>query len=188
MQTGPMLNPDEFWERVATMDVQLRESFAQRQCFGLDGWTGPRMIAEWALGDSTFRSVQYGQAGEPGQVMVATSEDDVEDPVQHIIGNLPSDEPFEERMNRLRTAQLPAVVERTTISVSGQRVTFDVRSVDKYLVADATVDGQHIVLRAHRIDLDDLQIVPIEDIEPYLDGRNALIRQARAEHGIIDPE
>lgn len=188
MQTGPTLNPDEFWERIETMDVQLRGSFAQRPCFGLDCWTGPRMIAEWALGDSTFRSVQYGQAGEPRQVVVATSEDDIEDPVQHIIWNLPSEEPFEERMNRLRTAQLPVVSERIEVSVSGQHVTFDVRSVDDYLVADATVDGQHIVLRTHGIGLEELNIAPIEDIEPYLEGRNALIRQARAEQGIIDPK
>ncbi|MDJ0379197.1 hypothetical protein [Cryobacterium sp. PH31-L1] len=91
-------------------------------------------------------------------------------------------------MNRLRTAQLPVLSERIEVSVSGQHVTFDVRSVDDYLVADATVDCQHIVLRTHGIGLEELKIAPIEDIEPYLEGRNALIRQARAEHGIIDPE
>ena len=61
------------------------------------------------------------------------------------------------------------------------------RSVDDYLVADAIVEGRRIVLRARGIALEGLRIARIEDIEPYLEGRNTLIRKARTEHGIIDP-
>ncbi|GAA1219606.1 hypothetical protein [Rhodoglobus aureus] len=146
------------------------------------------MIAEWALGDSTFRSVQCDRDGDSTQVVVATSDDDVEDPLQHIIGNLPSEEPFNERLGRLPTSQIPFVFERIEVPVSGQHVSFDVRSVDDYLVADATVEGWHIVLRTRGIVLEELRIARIEDIEPYLEGRNVLIRKVRTEHGIVDPE
>lgn len=188
MQAGRTLSQDEFWDWIRTMDAQLRRSFSERPCFGLDGWTGARIIAEWALGDSTFRSVQYDRDDESAEVLVATSEDDVEDPLQHVIWNLPSEEPFEERMDRLRASQIPAVSERIELPVSGRLVCFNVRSVDDYLIADATVENRRIVLRARDIRLEALHIERIDDIEPYLDGRNALIRKARAEHGVIDPE
>jgi hypothetical protein len=170
------------------MDERLRESFAERACFGLDSWRGPRMIDEWALGDSTFRSVRYSQDDGIAEVMVATSDDDGEDPLHHVIANLPSDEPFEKRMERMRTGRIPTAVGQADIAVSGQFVTFAVRSVNDYLIADATVEGRHIVIRAHDAALEELRIEPITDIQPYLDARNAMIRKARADHGIIDPE
>jgi len=170
------------------MDEQLRESFAERACFGLGGWRGSRMIDEWALSGSTFRSVRYSQDDRIAEVMVATSDDDVEDTLRQIIRNLPSDEPFEQRMERVRTSQIPAAVGRADIAVSGRLVPFAVRSVNDYLIADATVNGRHVVVRARGTGLEELRIEPIDDIQPYLDARTAMIRKTRADHGIIDPE
>jgi hypothetical protein len=187
MWAGPMLSPDEFWVRVRAMDERLRESFAERACFGLGSWRGSRMIDEWALGDSTFRSVRYDRDDGTAEVMVATS-DGGEDSLHHVVANLPSDEPFEQRMERMRTSRIPAAIGHAEIAVSRQFVQFALRSVNDYLIADATVEGLHILIRVRGVGLEELRVELIDDVQPYLDGRNAMIRKARADHGIIDPE
>lgn len=60
--------------------------------------------------------------------------------------------------------------------------------MDDYLVADAAAEGHCIVLCTRGIGLGTLRVARIDDIEPYLEGRNSLIRKARAELGIFDPE
>jgi hypothetical protein len=91
-------------------------------------------------------------------------------------------------MERMRTSRIPAAIGHAEIAVSRQFVQFALRSVNDYLIADATVEGLHILIRVRGVGLEELRVELIDDVQPYLDGRNAMIRKARADHGIIDPE
>jgi hypothetical protein len=188
MHVGRVIPPDEFWQRAAALDAQVRELVAVRPAFGLTEWSGSRMIAEWSLGDSTFRSVQYDAADASGQVVVSTSDDTDESALKHVLMNLPSDEPFEERMQRIRQFEVPPATAQTTVMVSGDPARFDIRVVREFTIADTAIGERQVVIHGRGITIQTLHLAEIDDIEPYLDGRRAMIKRARAEHGIVDPD
>jgi hypothetical protein len=123
------------------------------------------MIDEWSLGDSTYRGVRLDGA-EGLQVVVATSDDAASEPARHLLTNLPTTD-----------------TGKATLSVSGNLAQFDTWTADGYTVAGARIDGVGLALRTNGR-LDSLSFVLIDDIEPYLRGRNDRIRAMRAERGL----
>jgi hypothetical protein len=181
MYKGRMLTPEEFWARMTEQDAQLRDSFAARVTYGLDGWPASVTLAEWALGDGTMRSLRYDDGPEVTVVVAAASGEDV---VDHLLMNLPGP-----RDLRLDTStprpehRQPTAADPATISVQGAPVLFTGWRSGGFLVLGAAANGVDLAVCVRGIDPARLRITTIGDIEPYLDGRRELIRSARRKHG-----
>jgi hypothetical protein len=146
------------------------------------------MIDEWSLGDSTYRSLRFDGA-EGLQVVVATSNDAASEPARHLLLNLPTTDTgrftddLKSRAHYERSER--EATGAATLSVSGNPAQFDTWTEDGYTVAGARVDGVALALRTNGR-LDGLSFVFIDDIEPYLRGRNDRIGAMRAVRGLDD--
>jgi hypothetical protein len=170
-------------------DAELRGLFAVRPTYALADWRAQSMIDEWSFGDGTYRSLRFD--GSDGvQLVVATSDDTIDEPARHLLLNLPiadteryTDEAKSrahyERSQREATGAV-------TLSVSGSPVAFDTWAEEGYMVAGARVGGIGIAVRANGTLPDGLALVRVDDIEPYIRGRNNRIRAMRAERGLDD--
>jgi hypothetical protein len=189
MRAGRTLSPDEFWARMRAHDDELRGMFATRPTYALANWSGQRMIDEWSFGDSTFRSVRFDDEDD-GQFVVATADERDDEPARHLLLNLPTTDP--ERMTdeakslaHFERSQRPADASVLFV-VSGAAVAFDAWIGDGYTVAGAFADGVAIAVRTTGTPRDGLALIRIDDIEPYIRGRNDRIRAMRAERGLDD--
>jgi hypothetical protein len=188
MYVGRMLTPDEFWARMRANDDALRARFATWPTYALADWTGARMIDEWSLGDGTFRSVRFDSADDL-QIVVATSDDLDSEPARHLLLNLPTADTErlrDEEKSRAHYERSEREANGTVlISVSGIPVRFVTWTEDGYTVAGASHDAVGIAVRTNG-PIEGMSLARVDDIEPYIDGRNDRIRALRAERGLDD--
>lgn len=95
--------------------------------------------------------------------------------IEHEIANLADDDPLRTAAIRARRAQEDIVVQ-----IDGIAMRLPVQLRDEVWAARAEMEGHVLVLIGVRWARSDIAVVAIDDIQPYLDGRDALLRDARA--------
>lgn len=183
MRFAGQLTPEQFWARMSAMEDELRAQAHQLPWYGLAQWQGPRMVAEWGSADGELTSIglSYGEldSGPRVQVMVDNRP--------------PGDLVIERRMSAVgheldRPAVLAALdaagspaTGTVTISVDGNPEVFD-HWVDGSTWYAARQHHEHaLVIEARDVSPDDVALVRVDDIEPYLAGRRAELRRLRGE-------
>jgi hypothetical protein len=187
MYAGRTLSSDEFWARLRALDADVRELFAVRPTYGLVDWTELCMLDEWSLGDSTYRSLRY-DGPDDYHVVVASSNDATDEPARHLLLNLPTDdtERFTDETKSLTHYERSrrAATGSASLSVSGAPVVFDIWAEDGYTVAGARVGKIGIGVRTNLDFPGELRLALVDEIEPYIEGRNDRIRALRAARGL----
>lgn len=175
------LNPEQFWAHMGDLDEQMRAAAHLMPLYGVAGWTGPVMTGDWEwyndelavaelahgdpLGDGPFIAVatttgETGHDGPPGR----------RDP----LGLRPEGE-------ILAAGAEHTDAGTTQISVDGQPVGVAWRRDDQAWYATGGLGGHRLRIETRHTTPDQVDLVRIVDIEPYLAGRRSFLRAARGE-------
>ena len=156
--------------------------------YGLAGWPGWLMLGEWSRRD-----------GEPISIGLLHGEGEFTDDdtarVEVFVGSEPPEEVIRQRI--LAASMVPDPGEEVvmeamrqveagptgtvSVAVDGQVVLFDHWVREQIWVAAREHDGYTLAVEARQIGPDELDIVRVHDIEPYLVGRRATVRRMRGE-------
>lgn len=183
MHFAGRLTPEQFWARMSALEDQIRAQAHLLPLYGLAEWPGPRMVGDWGSvnGELTTVGLSHGEPdnGPRVQVMVDTRD--------------PSDPVIERRMSAvdhgLDRATVMAALDQAgspatgtvTITVDGNPEVFD-HWVDGPTWYAARRHHEHaLVIEARDVSPADVALVRVDDIEPYLAGRRALLRRRRGE-------
>ena len=177
------LTPDEFWRRVESGEEQVRAGASSIPTYGLSGWGGPIMIGdwEWENKELILAGLAHGTPDADSCVEVVTT---VHDPrrqavrsMERAIGLTPIDADYERRHRAIQDVTGGEV----QIRVDGRATTFTTWGGRERWWAAGTVDGLGVVLETRRYPLEQVDLVRIDDVEPYLAGRREYIRLCRGE-------
>lgn len=188
MKLTGWLGPKEFWDRYDQMEQLVRESAGELPCYGLQGWSGPIAIGEWDLGSRppnavglVYGSVESGPYLRTSTLRTSTTSGDPRMAVAHrrlAAGGPPAS--GEELAHRLG-ALLSEPGEEVAIPVDDLPEVFEIwRDADGWW-AGGQHSGNGLVLEGRGMEPASLALRRIPDVEPYLKGRRAQIREARGE-------
>ena len=168
-------------------DEQVRAKFALQRTYAVADWAGPKMIDEWSLGNGTYRSLRFSGPDGVG-IVVATTDDADDDPVRHLVMNLPATDRdrFADGSVTHALYNAPRIATTTLmLGVSGRPVPFSIWEIDDFVIAGAVIRPVGVGVRTNG-SLDALSLKLVDDIEPYIQGRNDHIRTLRADRGLDD--
>ncbi len=171
----------EFWAVVRGFDDQVRESSAQRPSFAPSDWSGARTLGEWSFGAGN-RALTHGvpDDGQPF-INVVVSSCGGRETARELWANSsgpPTD--AADRPLRLLEFEAQTSVQRA-IAVDDAVLEFDVWEHESRWWAAVSRPGYGIALEARNIDPTELHLVSVDDIEPYIAGRNQRIKEQREE-------
>lgn len=184
MRKAGQLTPEEFWARMARLDDQMRASAHVMPLYGVADWTGLIMTGDWLWQNdrlTTVGLVHGEQFGSGPYVHVRTT---IDDPAA-VVTNLrmsaqlrPSDrDQFLELRERLAATPTTGV----EIAVDGRLEPFTRCDDGAFWYAATRHGGYGVVIEARDLTPGQINLVGVEDIEPYLAGRRAYIRALRGE-------
>ena len=159
---------EEFWAHIAETDTELLASFERAGAFEIAGWWGPVSVGEWGF-TGGVRSLTFGA------VPVASVTVLVED------GTTPRDFVAQRRQVRaVIAADGPALPDDVrVIMVDDVPVVFEIWDEPGLWCAAGQVHEHTIAIESEDELAGDVSLRRVADIQPYVDGRNALIRGAR---------
>ena len=165
---------EEFWAHIAEADAELLASFERAGAFEIADWRGPVSVGEWGF-TGGVRSLTFGA------VPVASVTVLVEN------GTTPRDFVAQRRQVRAAIAadgsglpdgsDLPDDVR--VIMVDDVPVVFEIWDEPGLWCAAGQVHEHTIAIESEDELAGDVSLRRVADIQPYVDGRNALIRGAR---------
>ncbi|MFD6063007.1 hypothetical protein [Rhodococcus wratislaviensis] len=183
MRIVGQLTPDEFWCRVESGEEQVRAGAGSLPTYGLEGWDGPIMIGDWEWDDKELilASLAHGTPDTNSAVEVVTT---VHDPqrqavrsMERAIGLTPIDADYARRHRAIQDVPGSEI----QIRVNGRPTTFTTWGGRERWWAAGTVDGRGVVLEGRRHPLEQVDLVRVDDVEPYLAGRREYLRECRGE-------
>jgi hypothetical protein len=182
-QTGH-LSPEAFWARYAEMEERIRSTATVLPCYGLVGWTGPRMVGdwEWENGDLVSVGLAHGDpdGDEPALHVHTTTRNAAADVASLRMADAgpPRDaDDLRRRRRELRSAG----GELSTLSVDGTSVAFTVWTEQERWWAAGRYGGVGLVLESRWLPVGEVELARVDDLEPYLAGRRAHLRALRGE-------
>lgn len=182
MDVNDRLAPKEFWSFVQNSADQVRRSFAELPLFAPTQWPGPVMVGEWSF-DRGLRGLMHGLPGRGmPYINVMASVRDVHHSARTLWRRNRGPRP-RYRVDRYRSmdnfdAESP---QQRLMLVDGSWRDFDVWEEDNHWWAVAEGSECRILLEAENINPSKMALVTVDDIEPYIAGRNQWIREQRGE-------
>ena len=181
------LTPEEFWQRIADRERQIRESAAILPLYGsADRLPQPAMLGnwEWQNGHLMKAGVTYGDPLGEGPLLHVQST--TRPPAEKVaLARMASFGPSRDRenaVNQWRAAQDPTS-ETLDISIDDSARRFDLwRDGDQWWAAGEHA-GHGVMIDARRLPPQPLTLIRIHDLEPYLVERRSDLRARRGEHG-----
>jgi hypothetical protein len=177
------LSPEEFWARYADMEERVRATAGILPCYGLTGWSGLRMIGDWTWENDRLVTVGlvHGAPDPPGPLLhVHTTLRDPRSDVGAL--RMAAAGPPRAEDDRFRRYELDADDgERITIAVDTATIRFTLWGAGDAWWAAGHDDQYGLVLEGRRIRVDEVRLERVYDLEPYLAGRRAYLRQRRGE-------
>ena len=173
---------DEFWARVAETDAELLASFERAGAYELARWHGPVSVGEWGF-TSGVRSLTFG-AGPVASVTVFVDDDTTprdfvaqRRQVRAAIGTQGYVQSGAGGAAEADGSDLPDDVR--VIMVDDVPVVFEIWNEPGLWCAAGQVHEHTIAIESEHELAEDVSLRRVADIQPYVDGRNALIRSAR---------
>ena len=183
MRIAGHLTPDEFWRHIDSIEEQVRAGAGSMPTYGLNDWDGPIMISDWEWQDKELilAGLAHGTSATDSWVQVLTT---VHDPRRHAarsieraIGVTPIDTDYERRRRAIQDVPGSDV----PIWVDGRPTTFTTWGERERWWAAGIVDGLGVVLEGRQYPLDQVDLVRVDDVEPYLAGLREYMRACRGE-------
>lgn len=166
------------------MEQHIRSTAAVLPCYGLLGWSGLRMIGDWESENNRLvtAGLAHGAPDGPGPMLqvLTTARDPHADVAS--LRMAASGQPTGEHDFLRRQGKFDAEGgESVTIKVDSVDVDFTVwRDEDCWWAA-----GQHhergLVLEGCCVEVDDVALERVYNLEPYIAGRRAHLRELRGE-------
>ena len=176
------LTPDEFWSMVQDSNDRVRASFKDYPLFAPAQWSGTVMLGQWSFSGDGPRGLMHGLPAESEPfIQVMTSPADAKSSAMTLWRRhhpFPQDKAEHVRNLENFAAESPV---RRSVLVGGSARDFDVweRETEWWAVAEGP--ECQILIEAQNIDPSELALVTVEDVEPYIAGRNEWTREQRGE-------
>lgn len=181
VRSAGRLSPEQFWAHVTELDDRVRAVADVLPCYGLAGWTGPRMYGDWSFEDGRLvtAGLAHGWLADGLRVQVLSTLRDSLTLVSTLRAQsrgIPrSREEAVQRQREMHTG--PA--EHATVVVEASPVPFRLwRDGDLWWAAGVHA-GHDLVLEAQGVDVGEVELTRVHDLEPYIAGRRALLRDMR---------
>ncbi|SMH44684.1 hypothetical protein SAMN06295885_2405 [Rathayibacter oskolensis] len=172
MRSSGRLDDDGFAALLAEQVARIRATFGDLPVWAIEGWTGERLVSEWIFegGPHCLAFARSGAALDEDPAV--TTRTCLGEPRQDIAGLLGRDA-------LPRPGLLPAPSRITEIEVDGAREPFEVWEAPGVARAAASVRGHSLTLECRGLPLDELVLSEVVDIEPFVEGRLAMIAASR---------
>lgn len=187
MHFGGRLTPEEFWARFDAQDAEIRAEADQLPWYGLADWSGQLRLG-WGRIDGRLVTVDLGyEQGDPAdeqtsRVRVLISAEDPDDVIANLRlnGALSNSSTEDDTLAAMQLSMSPPIG-TVRISVDGRPEEFDhwVDGINWY--AARPHENRTLAIAARHVRPDELSVVRVHDIEPYLAGRRASLRRRRGE-------
>ncbi|KZE98468.1 MULTISPECIES: hypothetical protein [unclassified Rhodococcus (in: high G+C Gram-positive bacteria)] len=178
--TGHM-SPDEFWRDIDQSCDRVRLGAQGIGLFGLREWDGATMIGDWEWVNDLLSSGGLVHGTPDGDVSVQISTV-VGDPRREVVraieratGISPWEPDYENRHRAVRDAPGVAV----PMLCDGVSVEFSKWGGPDRWWAVGEVDGVSLVIESRNYPVDDVDLIEIDDVEPYLAGWRDYVRSFR---------
>lgn len=161
---------------------RVRASFKDYPLFAPAQWSGTVMLGQWSFSGDGPRGLMHGlPAGSEPFIQVMTSPADAKSSAMTLWRRhhpFPQDKAEHVRNLENFAAESPV---RRSVLVGGSARDFDVweRETEWWAVAEGP--ECQILIEAQNIDPSELALVTVEDVEPYIAGRNEWTREQRGE-------
>jgi len=158
------LSPEQFWARLDEFDEQMRAAAHLLPLYGVADWTGPVMTGDWEWHNDRLELAELAHGDPLGEglcIAVATSTD----------ARAPAGLPGHEHID--------AAASTVGISVGGQPVELTCWRDAHAWSATGRLADHHLRIQARGITPEQVTLIRITDIEPYLAGRRSYLRAAR---------
>jgi hypothetical protein len=182
VEYGGRLSLEQFWAHMDEMERRLREDAPALPWFGIAGWQGLIMTGdcEWENGRLRMVGLVHGAPlGDSGRVQVLTT---VDDPRRQVASfrMAPPHGAGGDALQRMSAAEAPPTDE-AEILVERAPLRFDVWRQDDRWWAASQYGAYGLVLEARKVPIEELTLVRVHDLEPYLAGRREYLRTLRGE-------
>jgi hypothetical protein len=185
MQVARWLSPEEFWARIAASEQRMRESAAILPIYGVAGWSGSLMVGDWDWKNGQLVTVGLAHghpSGDGPSVQVQTTVLHPRTAVASLrMAHLAAPHDKDDFQRRRREADA-AATGHVDIAVDSVPVPFGVWNDGDPWWAAAQQADYGLILEARHMAMDQLALIRVHDIEPYLAGRRAHLRVPRADN------
>ena len=187
MRITGRLTPEQFWARMTAMEDDVRAQAHLLPLYGLTDWPGERILGEWGHMDGRLTTAgllhgefDNGDGAEGTRVQVMVDTRAPREVVQNL--RLTGASPFDKEAALAARQQAGSPPTGTvTIPVNGDSEVFDHWVDGSTWYAARQHHGHALVIEARNVRPDELALVTVDDIEPYLAGRRAWLRHKRGE-------
>lgn len=184
MRTAGRLTAEEFWAHMAQLDDQMRASAQVMPLYGVADWTELIMTGEWSWEDGRLATVGLVHGDPLGRGPYIHVRTTTRDPAVVVSNHrAAAHDHLRDRDDFLELRQRLAATPTTgvEIAVDGWLEHFNRWDDDAIWYATARHGGYGVVIEARDLTPNLINLVRVEDIEPYLAGRRAYVRALRGE-------
>ncbi|MGC9667411.1 hypothetical protein ACNTMW_12750 [Planosporangium sp. 12N6] len=184
MRKAGQLTPEQFWARMAQIDDQIRASAHVMPLYGAADLTESIMTGDWHWQNdrlTTAGLIHGEQSGSGPYVHVRITTDDPAAVVSDLRMRSHSDPRDKDPFLKLRERLASTPTTGVEIAINGRLEPFNRWDDGAGWYAATRHGGYGVVIEARELTPDQINLVRVEDIEPYLAGRRAYIRALRSE-------
>lgn len=180
MRYAGRLSAEEFWGHITDLEQRVRAAAGTLPCYGVAGWSGGLMLGDWEWQDDQL--VATGLAhGAPDSVGPAVHvHTTAYDPRRKVVA-LQMAAHGAPLGSRSPPPAQPAASREVPISVDGVVVPFAVWDEADQWWATATMGDWGLLLEGDRVPAEQVALVRVDDLEPYLSGSRVYLRAYRGE-------
>ncbi|WP_415975976.1 hypothetical protein [Rhodococcus sp. 077-4] len=171
------LSPDEFWRHIDRSVDRVRLGADGIRLFGLKGWKGATMIGDWEWADDRLScaGLMHGTPSDDVSIqinsVVGDPFDEMARAVGRAVGFAPSESDYGNRYREIRDA--------VPILADDVRTDFTSWGGHNRWWAAGEVDGVSLVIESRNFPVEDIDLIEIEDVDPYLAGWQDHLRTVR---------
>jgi hypothetical protein len=184
MRRAGQLSPDEFWRHYGEVEDRVRANAGRLPSYGVAGWSGLKTLGHWGWEDDHLVTCGLTHGALDGSGPMVAVRTTVHDPRREVSflrlareGQPRDTADFSRRQREIDSEageQRRVLVEDTAVAFSTWR-----RHEGWY--AAGNHDGLGLVLEGRDVSLEQVQLVRVDDLEPYLAGSRADLLARRGE-------
>jgi hypothetical protein len=178
MDVAGQLGPKQFWAHLSELDEQMRAAAHLLPLYGVAGWPGVVMTGDWEWHNGQLATAELAHGdplGDGPLVAVKTTNDLDSVSLPDWLGG----PPFSPDGVDIHTEVGPPGA--ADISVDGQRTGFDCWRDGPAWYATGSLGDHHLSIEGRHTAPEQVSLIRVLDIEPYVAGRRAYLRALRGE-------
>lgn len=173
MRASGRLDDDEFAALLAEQADRVRATFGHLPLWAIADWEGERLVSEWIFEGGPHCLAFAPTSARFDEAPSVTTRTSLGEPRQDIAGLLG-------REALVRPIELlPPPSRIAEIEVDGAREPFEVWEAPGVSRAAASVRGHALTLECRGLPIDELVLTEVDDIEPFVEGRLAMLSASR---------